>query len=110
LGVAGAAFFGEGWSQPEGSPRTRRLEPGEAVLYLPLEENAELSVSLELEAPHPPGKILLDEAVIELESLDEKALLVTRRTGHQRGLQTIVLKWTGARALTVQRIDVSTTP
>ena len=110
MGLAGAAFFGTGWGQPMGSPRTRRLMPGEAGLYIPVDENMELKLSLELATPHSAGEIQSEMAAVKLGSLDDGALLVIRRTdANGRGLRHFNLKWTGSQAIMVKRIDVLTT-
>jgi len=46
LGLGGAAFFGSGWGPPSGSPRTREIQPGVAILYLPLPGDSDVRVAV----------------------------------------------------------------
>jgi len=107
LGTPGAAFFGEGWGSPESSPRLRRLMPGSATLYIPLNEAQAVLVSLELKTPHPGGELTLATERADLEPEQDRAALVFPASQARRGLNRLDLLWRGAEPLKVTAVGLS---
>lgn len=108
MGGAGAAFFGRGWGNPEGTPRTRPLLPGTVYLYIPVEQGLRLELRFFVRTPHAPGRILVEGYVVELGRLDEEAVLPVETDVDRRGLRCITMQWTGDQGLIVERIDAVT--
>lgn len=106
MGLAGAHYFGRGWDRPSRS-RTRRLGPGNATLYLPIQAGTQVTLHLELVTPHPAGRMRLGAKPIELEAGRERIRLVFPRVDATR-LHRLGLDWEGAQPLVVKHIDVST--
>jgi hypothetical protein len=105
MGLSGASYYGRGWGRPSGSPRTRRLLPGRAVLYVPVESGVDLTVRLELAVPHTAGTLELGDDVVTVGSEQTWVDLVRPRF-EKTGLQAIEIQWDGPKPLTVRRIDL----
>ncbi len=104
IGLRGAHYFGEGWSRPAGSPRTRKLFPGKAELYIPIRANVPLTLEIELETPHGEGGLDVGRGAVELAPEQETVRLTWPETS-EAGLQRFEIEWSGPRPLVVSRID-----
>lgn len=105
LGVRGVGYFGEGWGAPEGSPRTRALLPGRAILYVPVEEKVPFTLTLELAVPHGPGEILFEGESRPVAAEDRRIRLEGRSDA--RGLVEIGIEWRGVEALIVRHVRLT---
>ncbi len=106
LGLVGAPYFGEGWGRPRGSPRVRVLMPGNAVLYIPIQEGRELLVKMEIDAPHPEGQFYYGGKTLKL-GREESVIRLTFPPVGRTGLQRVEFEWVGPAPLTIERIQLS---
>jgi hypothetical protein len=107
LGLRGARYFGRGWSRPSGSPRTRKLLPGIAELYVPRPADRPLTLRLELETPHARGTIYFGGEHAELRP-EWETVRLTWPMAPESGLHRLVIEWDGSQPLGVKRIDTVT--
>jgi hypothetical protein len=106
IGPRGVRYFGKGWGESTGSPRTRRLLPGKAELFVPRPSGEPLALEFELETPHAGGTIYFGGGREELAPEREIALL-TWPAVDEPGLHRLEIKWLGPRPLVVRRIDIT---
>jgi len=108
MGLAGAHFFGKGWGPPEGSPRARRLAPGSASLFLPLDEGEGASLTFELEPAATRGEIRLRGADRgqPVDSGARAIRLDIARDVVRAGLNRIEIDWSGSQPLRVKGLRI----
>jgi hypothetical protein len=104
LAGEGAAFFGEGWARTEHRPRRRRLEPGRAEIYLPLDEGVEVNLEMVVDAPHSPGQLSLGDGGVFLDRNQTMATLELPPL--ERGLNRVEISWQAAAPLIVKAMVV----
>lgn len=106
MGVAAAHFFGEGWGLPEGSPRRRRLTPGEASLYLPLDGSVDARLILELHPPVALGEVRLPAigGAVRVGPGTTVVELAIPRGAVRRGLNRIEIEWDSSEPLLVRAL------
>jgi hypothetical protein len=106
LGVPGHAFLGRGWSPPIGFPRTRRLLPGTADLYLPLDGGTVFSLTLDLKVPHAPGFLVFMGQSIDLDSKQSEVTILAPAEPAPT-LRRLELDWGGTQPIRITSITVS---
>jgi hypothetical protein len=104
IGPRGLRYFGAGWSEPAGSPRSRRLLLGNAELFVPRPSAEPLSLELELDTPHVGGTIYFGGGREEL-APEQETVLVTWPGAEEPGLHRLEIEWRGSRPLVVKRIE-----
>jgi FkbM family methyltransferase len=107
LGTRGSAFFGTGWGSPESSPRLRRLMPGVASIYVPLNEDQSALVSLGLRTPHVGGILTFANEHVDVEPEQDQVALVYPASETRRGLNRLELVWHGSEPLIVTSVQLS---
>lgn len=105
LGGRGQPFFGSGWRRPDDGARLRELSPGRAVLYLPLEAQSSVSLTLDLEIPHVEGELAAGEAGILLDR-DATPIRIDLPPPSTRGLHAVEMSWNGRAPLRVTRLEM----
>ncbi|HJS74014.1 MAG TPA: hypothetical protein VJ921_06985, partial [Vicinamibacteria bacterium] len=99
IGGRGLAYFGAGWSRPEGSSQ-RRLPPGRAKLYLPLDRAIELDFLVDLEG----GGLRVEGSPPIAVAGGRARFAIARSTA--RGLHAIEVDWSGPSPLAVRGIEI----
>jgi hypothetical protein len=100
----GVRYFGKGWGGPMGSPRTRKLLPGKAEIFVPRPSDVPLALELELGTPHAGGTIYCGGGQEEL-GPEHETVLLTWPGVNEAGLHRLEIEWHGPRPLVVKRID-----
>jgi hypothetical protein len=100
MGGRGQPYFGSGWRRPEGRAAHRILPPGRSKVYLPLER--ETLLELTIASPRGPGELSVNGAAPVLEDGSNLRFEIAPRGG--RGLQAIDVEWRGSSPLVVSAI------
>ena len=82
------------------------LTPGDAVLYIPIQEGRELIVKMDIDVPHPEGRFYYGGKTLALERDQSSVGLAFPRVGGT-GLRRVEFKWAGSAPLTIKRIQLS---
>jgi hypothetical protein len=104
LGLNGAPYFGKGWGKP-GSRRVRELRPGNAMLYIPIQEDRDVSLEMDVETPHPEGQLTIGEMTLAV-GREQSSIRLALPPFGATGLQQVGLRWAGRASLTVKRIQL----